>query len=297
MFRKIWSKEESQRIYIHEKVLKANAKTFIETYPKKDVIEIGNFKFLSKCDIRDSFENEEEMNVVIDYLKYIERCDTCSIDDSTFIKFSHTITNVKISEKDTNLLRLHILKKRVLQQTKDLEYSISSTRSSIKALLKNQSRSQAKLQLKRQKRMQNTLDKKLIILHNLELILEGIESASDQADVVNAYKAGLTSLKNVLGRNENEEQVSEILEDMNYYMTKVAEISEAITGDNVIDGVESISDADLNEELETLLACENSSKDDDLIRTLNHLSVVTGDPKENKLKEKEVNSVLDLSNA
>ena len=39
IFRKIWSKEESQRIYIHGKVLKANAKTFIETYHKEDVIE------------------------------------------------------------------------------------------------------------------------------------------------------------------------------------------------------------------------------------------------------------------
>ena len=231
MFHKLWSKEIGEPTYIYVKSLKSNAKKALETWIKMDTIKVRKMMFLTKSQIQGAFKSEEEMEVVIDYLKSTENCDICVVDEVIYVKFCPNKNIVKVNEQDIKLLRLHSFNKAILEEIRALEHSISDTRLSIKRLLKTDSRSQAKQHLKRMKRMQNTLEKKLAVLNNVEHITEGIEAASDQIDVVNAYKAGLSALKNELGRSEMEEDVTELMQDMNYYMKKVTEISDVISGE------------------------------------------------------------------
>ena len=291
MFHKLWSKEVSEPTYVYGKILKSNAKKALETWIKMDTIKVSKLMFLTKGQVQDAFQSEEEMEVVIDYLKSIQSCDICVVDEVIYVKFCPNRTNVKVKEHDINLLRLHRLNKATLQEIKVLEHSISDTRLSIKRLLKTDSRSQAKLHLKRMKRMQTTLEKKLAVLNNVELITEGIETASDQIDVVNAYKAGLSALKNELGRSEKEEDVTELMQDMNYYMKKVTEISDVISGECILDSDDTITDAELNKELDSILSDESHSKEEELIKTLDSLTIANHDPSDAKLlKNKEKNN-------
>ena len=296
LFRKIWSKEESQPVYVHKEMLKSFCKPTIQNWSKKDSIQIGNFMYITKNEASHSFKSDEEMNIVIDYLKSIEKCDSCISNDVIYIKFSPNHHNVKCCEKDMNLLKLQSLRKKILQQTSELQNTISNTRSSIKLHLKNQSKSQAKYELKRMKRAQTNLDKKLAVLNNLEQIIEGIDLATDQVEVVNAYKDGLCSLKKELGTNENVEQVAEIVEDLNYYTNKVTEISDLISGESVMNGPEITSDEELNEELEMLLSNENEAHDENLLKQLQKLTVCNNDPNDVMLLEDQtIKKKLDSS--
>ena len=133
-------------------------------------------------------------------------------------------------------------------------------------------------------------------LNNVEQIIEGIDSASDQVQVVNAYKDGLCALKKELGTNENVEQVAEIVEDLNYYTNKVTEISDLISGQSITNGSDITSDEELNEELEMLLSNENEVHDEDLLKQLQKLTVCNNDPNNVMLLEdKTIKKKLDSS--
>ena len=277
-------------------MLESLANNVVDNWTKKDCLKIGKFLFLTKSAVRDCFKSEEQMNVIVDYLLSTNICDICTIDDVIYIKFSQSSINVKFSDQDSNLLKLHSLRNTILQQTKDLEKNISDVRISIKRLIRDGSKSQAKVQLKRMKRMQSTLEKKLTILDNIERILQSIESASDQAEVVKAYKAGIDALRNELGRSENKEEASELVQDIKYYIDEVAEISDAISGEGILDGGDPISDTEINREFEMLLSDESLSHDNDLIRALNDLKVVNEDPNEtNSVRDREDKKYLNIS--
>ena len=102
-------------------------------------------KFIPRTQLLDIFSTEEEMDLIIDYLKSIERCDTCSVNDVTYIKLSEQKSFVqKVCEDDLNLLKLHILSKSSLNEIKSIESSVSESKQSIKEHLKSGSRTQAK---------------------------------------------------------------------------------------------------------------------------------------------------------
>merc|ERR1712038_2125365 len=123
------------------------------------------------------------------------------------------------------------------------------------------------------------MEKKLIVLNNLETIIDSVELASSQIDVINAYKAGSVALKNELKRNESAEKAAEILDDVNYYMNEVKEISDILSNDASID----TSDDDLNEELDKLLL--EDSNQDKLVEQLDDLEIAAHEPEAIDLDE------------
>ena len=269
----IWSKQPSEPIFVHIQTLQANAKKALDKLSHKSGVEVKKNKFIPRTQLLDIFSTEEEMDLIIDYLKSIEKCDTCSVNDVIYIKLSEQKSFVqKVSEDDLNLLKLHILSKSTLSQMKSLESSVSESKQSIKEHLKSGSRTQAKYELKRMKRVQATLEKKLIVLNNLESIIDSVESASSQIDVMQAYKAGAMALKNELQKNDSPESAAKTMDDVNYYMNEVKEISDILSTEVFAD----TSDDQLNEELEMLLKEEN--KQEELINSLNDLEIVSHEP-------------------
>ena len=102
----IWSKQSSEPIFVHIQTLQANAKKALDELNNKSGLEIKKNKFISRTQLLDIFSTEEEMDLMIDYLKSIERCDTCSVNDVIYIKLSeHKSFVQKVSEDDLNLLK------------------------------------------------------------------------------------------------------------------------------------------------------------------------------------------------
>ena len=258
---------------------------------KKEGFDVKKNKFVSKHEIVDIFHDEAEMDLIIDYLKSIERCDTCLVNDVIFIKFNSEKPCVqKVNEDEMNLLKLHILCKSISSEIKTLEHSVSESKKAIKQHLMARSRTQAKYELKRMKRDEATMEKKLIVLNNLESITDSVESASSQIDVINAYKAGSVALKNELKRNKSAEKAAEILDDVNYYMNEVKEISDILSNEASLD----TSDDDLNEELDKLL--KEESKQDDLVKQLDDLEIAAHEPEVINLDDGSKNSHKTLEN-
>ena len=54
-------------------------------------------------------------------------------------------------------------------------------------------------------------------------------------------------------------------DDINYYMKKVTDISDVISGECILDTDDAITDAELNKELDSLLSDEPLSKEEELI--------------------------------
>ena len=269
----IWSKQSSEPIFVHIQTLQANAKKALDRLNRISGVEVKKNKFISRFQLLDIFSTAEEMDLIIDYLKSIEKCDTCSVNDVIYIKLSEQKSFVqKVSEDDLNLLKLHILSKSILSEIKNLESSVSGSKKSIKEHLKAGSRTQAKYELKRMKRVQTTLEKKLIVLNNLESIIDSVESASSQINVMQAYKAGAMALKNELHKNDTPESAAKTLDDVNYYMNEVKEISDILSTEVFAD----TSEDQLNEELEMLLKEEN--KQEELINSLTDLEIVSHEP-------------------
>ena len=297
LFRMVWPNDETNSVYVSRKMLESKAKSVLDNWNKMDVLKIRNFLFVAKSEVSDGFKTDEEMKLILDYLISIKNCDICTIDNVVYIKFtSSSESDVRYSDQDINLLRLHILNKKLTQEVNNLEKSVLDLKSKVKELLRDGSKSQARLQLKRMKRLQNTLDKKLIILENVDVILQNVETASEQVEVVRAYKAGLEALKKEFGRSDNKDEVLELVEDIKYYTDEVTEISHVISGESSLNNEDLISDSELEEELEVLLSNETISSDDQLLKTLNNLKVVNEDPIETTQEiARESNNKLNIS--
>ena len=284
LLHKLWSKESPDPVFVHHQTLQNNAKKAIDELNQKDGIEIKKNRFVTKSEIRNIFRTEEEMGLIIDYLKSIEKCDTCSVNDVIYIKFNLQKGHAKVEEDDCSLLKLHILSKSTLNEINALEKLILVSKQSIREKLKSGSRTQAKYELKRLKRMEATVEKKLTILNNLEIIVESIETASSQIDVMNAYKAGVKALKSEIRKNETVENAAEIMDDVNDYIDKVKEISDILSAENM---AYDTSEDELNEELEKLL--NEEATQEELIKTLNNLDLVEHNPDEARLPTKQKN--------
>merc|ERR1719273_95882 len=102
------------------------------------------------------------------------------------------------------------------------------------------------------KRNEIVLEKKLTILDNVDNIVQQIDAASENKDVMTAYSAGLEALKNKLSSGKTVEETLELVDDMKDYIDQVQEISEAVSSDSAYSR-EIFSDAALNEELEKLI--------------------------------------------
>ena len=87
-----------------------------------------------------------------------------------------------------------------------------------------------------------------------------------------AYKAGALALRNEVQKNDSPETAAKTLDDVNYYMNEVKEISDILSTEVLAD----TSDDQLNEELEMLLKEEN--KHEELINSLNDLEIVSHEP-------------------
>ena len=127
LFRKVWPNDETNSVYVSRKMLESKAKSVLDNWNKMDVLKIRNFLFVAKSEVSDGFKTDEEMKLILDYLISIKNCDICTIDNVVYIKFtSSSESDVRYSDQDINLLRLHILNKKLTQEVNNLEKSKST---------------------------------------------------------------------------------------------------------------------------------------------------------------------------
>ena len=286
-------------------MLETNSRTILTKLPtNENILKVDKFSFIKKTDIETDIANANELDLILEHLFSVNACDIATIDDVIYVKFSQTWSRnsakVVFLNDDKNALKLRILHSNLMQQTSELEETVRKLKYSIKTLLANGSRSQAKLQLKRMKRNEIMLEKKLTILDNVDNIVQQLDAASENKDVMQAYSAGLEALKNQLSSGKTVEETLELVDDMKEYIDQVQEISEAVSSDSAHSS-ETFSDAALNEELEKLINevsvadAKTLEDDDDLLGKLQMLKVVTEDPNNLTVQERGSNKMLDIS--
>ena len=286
-------------------MLETNSRTILTKLPtNENILKVDKFSFIKKTDIETDIANANELDLILEHLFSVNACDIATIDDVIYVKFSQTWSRnsakVVFLNDDKNALKLRILHSNLMQQTSELEETVRKLKYSIKTLLASGSRSQAKLQLKRMKRNEIMLEKKLTILDNVDNIVQQLDAASENKDVMQAYSAGLEALKNQLSSGKTVEETLELVDDMKEYIDQVQQISEAVSSDSAHSS-ETFSDAALKEELEKLINevsvadAKTLEDDDDLLGKLQMLKVVTEDPNNLTVQERGSNKMLDIS--
>ena len=89
--------------------------------------------------------------------------------------------------------------------------------------------------------------------------------------------------------------MTELMEDINYYMKKVTDISDVISGECILDTDDAITDAELNKELDSLMSDEPPSKEEELIKAIDSLTVANHDPSNTKLLKVQKKNNLNIS--
>lgn len=104
---------------------------------------------------------------------------------------------VEVSSTDKGILRLKEVTSKLLQQISDLTEKSERTMNKCKELVASKQKSSAKHWLQQSKMYSKQVETKESMLTNLQALLTKIQMAETDAMVLEAYQAGVTSLKNV----------------------------------------------------------------------------------------------------
>ncbi|CAG9328614.1 unnamed protein product [Blepharisma stoltei] len=181
-------------------------------------------------------------------------------------------SKTRISQEDKEIAQLKSTRDKVKHFLKKLESNIQSCKEAVKTCIKNKDKPRAMLALKKQKYLEKNLESGQNQLINLEQIINDVEQAQIQRDVVQAMKQGTEFLKQIndqLTINDVEKLMADTEDAIEYQQ----EIGRLLAQQGIQE-----SDQDLEKELEKL----------DEVEALEVESEIPAPPKHKKHKKKKV---------
>lgn len=151
----------------------------------------------------------------------------------------------RISQEDKDIAQLKFTRDKVKTFLKKLESNIKACKDAVKACIQNKDKSKALLALKKQKYLEKNFESGQNQLMNIEQIINDVEQAQIQRDVVKAMKQGTDFLKQVneqLNINDVEKLMADTADAIEYQQ----EVGRILAQQGTVD------DSDLEKELEKL---------------------------------------------
>jgi len=207
-----------------------------------------------------SLLSKEDLDITLKYLQKNKKISLFEISGQTGIKFS----SEPITIVDTGVLQMkYTLSSLELQQV-ELEKEIESSTQKAISLSKQKKQANALVYLKRRKRLNVILLQRLNSSETLHQILENIEEAHTNKEILEAYQIGTAALKETNKQGLTLESVEQTLDDLHEVMANQKEIDEALSS-----GVEVIDDSEVEEELKSLMESESMLQNLKLETSLN----------------------------
>ncbi len=230
--------------------------------------------------------SEEDWSLCLAKLVSEGYADIRDIQDERHVKMSK-VTHDAMNDTDCAIVRLTSSTNSLKESVEQGERDRDSLNEKIKERLKAGHRASAKSLLLRRKRLEATLAKKVSVLDRVEELLSAIESAGENRDIVESYKAGQAALAASLEQNSIDD-VLDLMDNLKELSEQKEEMSNALAGATSAVGSD-VDDSELEKELERLLAGE---KADEVLAQLDEL-VIADDPlPEDKNRVKAVAQAL-----
>ncbi|XP_046656454.1 charged multivesicular body protein 7-like [Daphnia pulicaria] len=219
------------------------------------------------------FNDDEETQLILNHLQQIGKVAIESSSDQTMIKFivptvkakQSQLNNsgwsispakqkekaIEITEVDRSLATLKRTEKLLNDEIDNMESEMKSLEQTARTRLKEGSRGAAKAALYRRKQLQAVYDKRNQALSNIQTMKLQLAQAKTDSKVMEAYKIGLSALKNSFGDpSMNEEKIQDTLFELETVLEQQRDI-ENIMSQSI---VQEEGESDLEEELKNILA-------------------------------------------
>eukprot|EP01118_Nematostelium_gracile_P001556 TRINITY_DN1161_c0_g1_i1.p1 TRINITY_DN1161_c0_g1~~TRINITY_DN1161_c0_g1_i1.p1 ORF type:complete len:389 (-),score=135.05 TRINITY_DN1161_c0_g1_i1:18-1184(-) len=200
----------------------------------------------------------DELELIKLYLERTKKgvCFTAK-DDHKAIKFSS-----EVHDEDHHIIQFRLVKRKLKQQIKELESSIEKFQNMAKSYCQKKQKEMALSYLKRKKRCETLLNKKIAEQDNIRQIVEQIDAAKSNKEILDAYKLGTQTIKAV---NEKygltKEAIDDVMLDLEEVFADQREIDDALQATPATD----FDEDELNKELEML-------EEEDLLERLEQLT-------------------------
>ncbi|ORX35871.1 Snf7-domain-containing protein [Kockovaella imperatae] len=163
------------------------------------------------------------------------------------------ISSDSITEADKGTLTIVTTLKRIDEQVDKLQVEIDKCQAKAKAHVHQ--RNLALAQLKRKKALEEVLDKRLGVAHQLRTVLTSIDQAKDDVEIMETYETSNATLRTILSNPALDvDHVNKTTDDLAEAIASQREIDDAIR----MVGGEDIDEDDLAAELEGLVEEEKS---------------------------------------
>nr|CAH0102021.1 unnamed protein product [Daphnia galeata] len=253
------------------------------------------------------FTDEEETQIILNHLQKIGKVAIEVSSDQPMIKFivptvktkQSQLNNsgwsispakqkekiIEITEVDRSLATLKRTEKLLNDEIESMESEMKTLEQTARMRLKEGSRGAAKAALYRRKQLQAVYDKRNQALSNIQTMKLQLAQAKTDSKVMEAYKIGLSALKNSFGDpSMNEEKIQDTLFELETVLEQQRDI-ENIMSQSI---AQEEGESDLEEELKNILA------ESDAQATLEEELLLPAVPTESpSKKEKEITARLE----
>jgi len=181
--------------------------------------------------LRISKLTKEQLDLLLTYLRRNKKASTLTIDGKQVVKFS--ANGIAINDVDIGIVKMEItLETLEAQKVKLLEEIEKCLKDALyfHSKVKKQGQfhqKQALIFLKRKKRLEGILSKRLQAIDNLNQILETIDDARTDQEILEAYKYGTASIKSATA-GMTVESVQQVMNDVYDTLADQKEIDEAL---------------------------------------------------------------------
>ena len=178
----------------------------------------------------------------------------CEVEDKLIVKWKSAS---QIKEMDLHLLQLKGTTSSLETGLAALDERLASLKVNIKATVAANQKQRAMYLLKTKKWLEKMALERTEAIQKLHHILEQIEHAQTNVEVLSAYKLGAQTLKQVQSAPELQvEKIDAVMDELRDAMDTQKEIDEAMQMD-----LDLVDQSDIEAELDALMASESNTKD------------------------------------
>jgi charged multivesicular body protein 7 len=272
----VWNAEDfgSVRFIVSEERVKTATRKVLKTLCELQTGHaVGEAKILPRQEVMAELGSrisvESDQNLCLSYLISEGLVGRARVGEVEYYKVPLKETKTRFTEEDQGVLGMQLAKKDVAKKLEVGQAAYLASREEAKTALKVGQRARARVVLRRAKRQEASMLKLENVLQNLDSVLDRIEMAKTEEQVVKSYRAGLEVLREQLKTPEmGLDNVAALVADIGDAVEKGEALADAIASPAAVVGGE--SDEELEAELERLL---KNDEDDEMIRTLEGLKV------------------------
>lgn len=242
--------------------------------------------------------SDTDVNVILIHLsRDLRACAVfppSSINDMTIIKFSlpgSSSPPAKLTEQDTALAQLLTLRLTLTGQIKTLDARLAALEVKIRSSVSGSSKSPVEKEstlglLRMRKNLASVLSSRQGSLHQVETVLQSIDDAATQVDLVRAMQNSSSVLHDLNRQVGGVEGVDKVMDGLREEMEAVEDVNKVMA-----EGNPDIDEGEIEDELEALLEQEQPKKAEPVTQSTEEM------PEDAKLRPVERNTTQELKDA